>query len=169
MDIQTTTQQQPVSDDNELAKVLGGGDDANKAVSDVTADATPETNTTPPATDTAAPGLTPPPIASAPSQTLSENELEVIKKAALDELKPLVDKLQLPPEEKFDILLLIIRSTDDKELIGTAHETAKTISDETRRAQALLDIIKEVEYFSNNAQQEQPPVQAIPGAAPPVV
>ncbi len=76
-------------------------------------------------------------------------ELEAIKKEALEELKPLVDKLDLPPEEKFDIILLIIRSTDDDDLVAKAHTTAIEIADETRKAQALLDIIKEVDYFSN--------------------
>ena len=54
----------------------------------------------------------------------------------------MVDKLDLPPEDKFDTLLLLIRTTDDSSLIPAAHEAAKAIADDTRRAQALLDIIK---------------------------
>lgn len=182
MDIQpTTTQQQPVSDDNELAKVLGGSDDSSTSiaatqdaatpaappVADVMADASPQLSTTsPPVAEPAVetPNLAPPPIEAAP--TLASSELDTIKKAALEELRPLADKLNLPPEEKFDTLLLIIRSTDDKELIGAAHEAAKSIPDETRRAQALLDIIKEVEYFSNGQQNQQ---QAAPAATTPLV
>ena len=75
--------------------------------------------------------------------------LEKIKESALEDLKPLVGKLKLEPDEKFDTLLLIIRSTDDQSLLDEAHAAAKDISDETKRAQALLDIIKEVDYFSN--------------------
>ncbi len=75
--------------------------------------------------------------------------LEKIKESALEDLKPLVGKLKLEPDEKFDTLLLIIRSTDDQSLLDEAHAAAKGISDETKRAQALLDIIKEVDYFSN--------------------
>lgn len=82
-------------------------------------------------------------------------ELESIKKDAVEELRPLVDKLDLPADEKFDTLLLIIRSTDDKALIGPAHEAAKAITDETKRAQALLDVIKEIDYFSNPGSQSQ--------------
>lgn len=90
------------------------------------------------------------PIADAPVLTSSEGEeLDSIKKDALAELRPLVDKLELPAEEKFDTLLLIIRSTDDKTLVSAAHEAAKSIEDETRRAQALLDVIKEIDFFSN--------------------
>lgn len=81
--------------------------------------------------------------------SVADPALENIKKDALEELRPLVDKLTLPPEEKFDTLLLIIRSTDDKSLLSAAHETAKSITDDGKRAEALLDIIKEIDYFSN--------------------
>jgi hypothetical protein len=60
-----------------------------------------------------------------------------------------VDKLNVSAEEKFDTYLLLIRSTDDAELIGPAHEAAKQITDETRRAEALLDVIKEIDYLSH--------------------
>lgn len=71
-----------------------------------------------------------------------------IKSDALNELRPLVDKLTVSPEEKFDTYLLLIRSTDDTSLIAPAHEAAKAIEDEARRAEALLDIIKEIDYLS---------------------
>jgi hypothetical protein len=44
---------------------------------------------------------------------------------------------------------LIIRSTDDQSLLAEAHEAAKAIEDETKRASALLDVIKEIDYFGN--------------------
>lgn len=132
-----TVNNQPVSDDNDLAKVLSGADGQ---LPDAPAPEPPKEEpqqTEPPATEE-------PVIANH-----GHEELEVIKKHALEELRPLVDKLDLPPEEKFDILLLIIRSTDDEELVAKAHDTSVEIQDETRKAQALLDIIKEVDYFSN--------------------
>jgi hypothetical protein len=76
--------------------------------------------------------------------------LENIKKDALNELRPLVDKLNISGEEKFDTYLLLLRSTDDSSLLAPAHEAAKAITDETRRAQALLDVIKEIDYLSHN-------------------
>jgi hypothetical protein len=79
----------------------------------------------------------------------ADPELDSIKKDALSELRPLVDKLDLPADEKFDTLLLIIRSTDDKSLVSAAHEAAKAIEDEKKRAEALLDVIKEIDFFSN--------------------
>lgn len=76
--------------------------------------------------------------------------LDDIKGQALSELRPLVDKLNLAPEDKFDVLLLMIRSTDDSSLVSEAHSVAKQIQDDARRAQALLDIIKEIDFFDQN-------------------
>jgi hypothetical protein len=87
------------------------------------------------------------PVVAAPA---TDSKLESIKKDALNELRPLVDKLTVSAEEKFDTYLLLLRSTDDTTLIGPAHEAAKDIPDEARRAQALLDVIKEIDYLSAN-------------------
>lgn len=158
MDIQPTNQQ-PISDDQELAKVLAGvNQQADEAATIVPE---PDEVTTPvdaESTDVPAPSAeltlpsTPPvdiPIPPAPTTT---GELESIKKDALSELRPLVDKLNVAPEEKFDTYLLLLRSTDDHALIAPAHEAAKSIADEARRAQALLDIIKEIDYLSHPQQ-----------------
>lgn len=84
-------------------------------------------------------------LVAAPSGDLQE-----IKREAVTELRPLVDKLDLTPADKFDVLLLLVRTTNDSSLIAKAHETARQIPDESRRAQALLSIIQEVDYFSQN-------------------
>ncbi|MGH7196974.1 MAG: hypothetical protein ACREGJ_04410 [Candidatus Saccharimonadales bacterium] len=86
--------------------------------------------------------------APAPLPSTGNKDLDKLKQSALEELRPLVGKLDLPPEDKFDTLLLIIRSTDDQSLLDEAHQAAKNIGDETRRAQALLDIVKEIDYFA---------------------
>lgn len=75
------------------------------------------------------------------------DNLESIKRNAILELRPLVNKLNLPAEDKFDTLLLLIRTTDDASLIPEAHRAATSIADDTRRAQALLDVIKEIDFF----------------------
>lgn len=98
-----------------------------------------------------APVVQPDPVAT-PVAPAAPSELDDIKKTALEELRPLVDKLDLPADEKFDTLLLIIRSTDDKSLVNAAHEAARAITDETKRAQALLDVIKEIDYFSGHGE-----------------
>jgi len=89
----------------------------------------------------------PTPTPAAPTVS-SPTDLTSIKKDALNDLRPLVDKLEIAPEEKFDTYLLLIRSTDDKSLIAPAYAAAQTITDEARKAQALLDIIKEIDYLS---------------------
>ena len=89
-----------------------------------------------------------------PADNADSGPLAAIKKDALVELRPLVDKLNVSAEEKFDTYLLLIRSTDDANLIAPAHEAAKAIEDETRRAEALLDIIKEIDFLSNQKQDK---------------
>jgi hypothetical protein len=146
MDIQPTNQQ-PISDDQELAKVLAG---VNQQANEVAA--------TPVADPVAPPADPEPPVAAAPAATAAPlssdlSDLETIKKDALSELRPLVDKLDVSPEEKFDTYLLLLRSTDDQALISPAYEAARAIADEARRAQALLDVIKEIDYLSGAHQQ----------------
>lgn len=81
------------------------------------------------------------------SNAANSGSLDEIKREAVTELRPLVDKLELKPADKFDVLLLLIRSNDDSSLIADAHRTALQIDDEARRAQALLAVIQEVDYF----------------------
>ncbi len=162
------TTQQPISDDQELAKVLAGvsqqGDEpAPEPIVTTPAPVLPEApDTTEAETETSAPSepeQTPPLAPLTPDLSINTSsvapagsgELDGIKMEALNELRPLVDKLDVPPEERFDTYLLLLRSTDDKELIAPAHEAAKNITDEARRAQALLDIIKEIDFLSGQA------------------
>lgn len=79
----------------------------------------------------------------------SNSDLASIKQSAIQALRPLVNQLNLPAEEKFDTLLLLIRSTDDKSLIQPAYEAVQQITDDTKKAQALLDIVKEIDFFES--------------------
>ncbi len=143
MDIKPQTTQS-ISDDQELAKVLAGVNDETNAV------ATDSTITTPPPTAMpAAPAADPATVDDSLAPAADDTSLDGVKQEAITELRPLVDKLNIAPDEKFDTYLLLIRSTDDRSLVAPAHEAAKAISDEARRAQALLDIIKEIDYLSN--------------------
>jgi len=134
MDIQLEETTQPISDDQELAKVLAG-------VSQEADNLGFGEQITPVAA----------PVVTQPVEENATESLESIKRDAIIELRPLVDKLDLSPEEKFDTYLLLIRSTDDVTLIAPAHEAARNIADEAKRAQALLDIIKEIDFLSNPA------------------
>ena len=160
-----------VTDDQELAKVLESmnqqgsaapavpANDDQPAASTTPAEGSMAFEETPAAPATTEPATEAPVVADSPATptilepaattTSPSPELDSIKKSALEELRPLVDRLNLPADEKFDTLLLIIRSTDDKSLVTAAHEAARAIEDETKRAQALLDVIKEIDYFAN--------------------
>ncbi|HEV7951998.1 MAG TPA: hypothetical protein VGO98_01345 [Candidatus Saccharimonadales bacterium] len=148
MDIQQQAQQS-ISDDQELAKVLAGINQQTEEAIDATAEEVVDIPT-PPAPAVPDDIALPTPVA--PVATAVSSDLESIKKDALSELRPLVDKLDVTPEEKFDTYLLLLRSTDDQSLISPAFAAARTIADEARRAQALLDIIKEIDYLSGAAQ-----------------
>jgi len=136
-----------ISDDQELAKVLAGVNQQNDEP--LQFETTPVVETPAPVAPTP-PAVVPEPVMPAPmtAPVSAETDLNSIKNVALQELRPLIDKLDLVPEEKFDTYLLLLRSTDDKTLIAPAHLAAQSIADETRKAQALLDIIKEIDYFS---------------------
>lgn len=79
------------------------------------------------------------------------DNMDDLRKRALLDLRPIVDKIGLKDEEAFNVLLLLIRETDDESLLPDAYEAARNIVDESRRAQALLDVIRETEYFKNKA------------------
>lgn len=162
MDLQTN---QTISDDQELAKVLAGvstesdgmefeetnaANDGIPAVNPATISPDPTATPTPdpvtPAADLPSPDIQ---VTPEPQMAVSDPGLDTIKQTALNELRPLIGKLNVSPEEKFDTYLLLLRSTDDKDLIAPAHQAAISIADEARRAQALLDIIKEIDYLSN--------------------
>jgi hypothetical protein len=72
-----------------------------------------------------------------------------IKQKALLELKPLVGHLEQTPEERFRTTMMMIQAADDQSLISQAYEAANSISDEKTRAQALLDVVNEINYFSS--------------------
>jgi hypothetical protein len=144
MDIQPQVTRS-ISDDQELAKVLAGVSQQADDALQFEETPVPTVEATPVVEEPVEPVL---PVVPTVSYSAPTEDLEGIKKDALLELRPLVDKLDLAPEEKFDTYLLLLRSTDDKTLIAPAHAAAQSIVDETRRAQALLDIIKEIDYLS---------------------
>ena len=78
------------------------------------------------------------------------HELIDIKDKALDELSPLIDKLDLSPKEKFQTLMMMIQASDNQNLVKAAYAAAHAIEDEKAKAQALLDIVNEINYFTQH-------------------
>ena len=90
-----------------------------------------------------------PPNVNPLGHNVDSGALGDIRLQVISELRPLVNRLDfLAPADKFDTLLLLIRTIDDSSLISMAHQTAMAIPDEVKRAQALLDILKEIDFFT---------------------
>ena len=115
--------------------------DIDKIVNDINADAEKKDNTGDvPVVD--ADDSLPADAADAPG------ELIEIRKSALKELSPLLSELDQAPDEKLDILMMAIQASDDQSLIPQDFEMAKKIENKKQRAEAMLDIINEINYFT---------------------
>ena len=79
------------------------------------------------------------------------NKLASMKQQALAHLEPLADKLDGTPEETFRTTMMMIQANDNHPLLEKALEAAKKIEDDKVRDQAMLDIINDVNYFSQNS------------------
>lgn len=84
----------------------------------------------------------------------ADNELIDLKREVLGKLSPLVGHLEQNPYEKFRTLMMMIQASDDQGLVREAYETALKIDDEKERAQALLDIVNEINYFTQNSDKD---------------
>lgn len=109
-------------------------------------------NTNPPAVDNTAfypQSAQPLPTATPVSQAAPSTETLVdIKQKALSQLTPLVSNLDQQPEERFRTIMMLIQASDNQDLIKDAYKVAEAITDEKARAQALLDIVNEINYFT---------------------
>jgi hypothetical protein len=107
------------------------------------------------------PATTPSPDSSDPvdSDEPITHELIEIKQQALTELSPLIDELDQTPEERFRTLMMMIQASDNEQLVKDAYTAAHSIEDEKVRAQALLDIVNEINYFT-----QQPPIEDQPAS-----
>jgi hypothetical protein len=85
---------------------------------------------------------------TAPSLPPNADALVEIKQQALTSLTPLVGHLDQTPEEKFKTTMMLIQASDNSALIKEAYQAANQIADEKARAQALLDVVNEINYFT---------------------
>ncbi len=90
----------------------------------------------PPMPEAAEPAPAPEPVAPAPvAEAPADNNATL--EEAMKELYPLLDKVEMPVEEKFDITIKYGEP-------ARALDFAKQITDETAKANALLEIINKV-------------------------
>lgn len=94
----------------------------------------------------------PPPAAAPLGDIAGADDLLQIKQQALQQLSPLVGHLEQSPEEKFRTTMMMIQASDNQDLIKEAYAAAQQIQDEKTRAQALLDIVNEINYFTQQQQ-----------------
>ncbi len=116
--------------------------------------ASPVTDTTEPSIITSQPDPAAEPVVVTPETTTAavlSSPLLDIKQQALQSLSPLIGHLDQTPEEKFRTTMMLIQASDNQELVPTAFEAAQAITDEKTRAQALLDIVNEINYFTQKA------------------
>ena len=76
-------------------------------------------------------------------------DLLAIKQKALQQIIPLISILEQPPEQLFRTIMMIIQETDNADLLEKAYDTAVKIQDEKGRAEALLAIANEINYFTS--------------------
>lgn len=88
------------------------------------------------------------PVSNPVAVSTDGDDLLSIKQDALHELKPLVGHLEQSSEEKFRTTMMMIQASDDHSLVQVAYDAAKQITDEKARAQALLDVVNEINYFT---------------------
>ena len=97
-----------------------------------------------PAQDVSAP-------APATDNPATADDLLSIKQQALTELSPLISHLEQSPEEKFRTTMMMIQASDNRDLVKDAYAAAQAIPDEKAKAQALLDIVNEINYFTQQS------------------
>jgi hypothetical protein len=93
------------------------------------------------------------PATPAPAIPTDDNLID-IKQQAVQSLQPLVSHLDQSPEEKFKTTMMLIQATDNSSLVKQAYEAANQIQDEKARAQALLDVVNEINYFTHKGTGE---------------
>jgi hypothetical protein len=84
------------------------------------------------------------------STPVTSTDLSSIKQQALRQLTPLVNQLDQTPEERFRTAMMLLQATDDQSLVKDAYEAAQAITDDKAKAQALLDVVNEINYFTQN-------------------
>ena len=103
------------------------------------------------------PAIVPPAASSAaPATVAATDDLLGIKQQALQQLTPLLGHLDQSPEERFRTTMMMIQASDNSSLLKTAYEAAQQIGDEKTRAQALLDVVNEINYFTQHNEGSEP-------------
>lgn len=120
--------------------------DAASNIPDLAMPAAPATTPDPtPVEPVLAPAPTPEIAVPNPEQIPQSLSTIEIKKAALRDLVPILDKVNMDPIQKFDIYRNIFEDLKDYTILDPAYHTAREIPDETKRAEALLYLVESID------------------------
>ena len=152
---QNSTQQHPMTSDNPFAATPAASAPASQpqqvsppAQQQAAPSAPSSSPTTNQSTNDAAQQSAQPP--QTPTGPVDHEKLAGMKKDAMTHLEPLVDHVAGSPAEVFKTTMMMIQSNDNHTLLEKALDAAKQIPDDKDRAEALMDIITEINYFSQS-------------------
>ena len=133
--------QQAINSITSGGATAGGATDVVSQVESSVAAATPEA---------AAPVVAPEvPVETAPIVPIEsmkaqygDPDLDKVKTMALSDLRPILEKVDIPAEKKFMIYKDILELTEDKACIEPAYNAARGIADEKAKGEALVFIVE---------------------------
>lgn len=82
---------------------------------------------------------------SAESILSGDNDLNKVREDVLRDLMPLMDKVQSDPEQKFEIYKDAMETLHDKGLVSGAYKVASQITDENKKAESLMDLMRAID------------------------
>ena len=85
----------------------------------------------------------PEPVAEAPAE--SALNMRQVKEAALRDLTPLINRLNMDASQKFNLYKDIFENMRDYAVLEPAYYAAKEIADESERAEALLYLVEAID------------------------
>lgn len=89
---------------------------------------------------------TPAPVPTMPAPNPSETlNMHQVKEAALRDLIPILDRLNMSASQKFNIYRNIFEELKDYTVLDPAYKAASEITDDTERAEALLYLIEAID------------------------
>ena len=127
----------PEGDTGELAAPVG----PFPAPEPVIPPAPVETPAVAPVVDYTAPEPTPEPTTEAPTNL----NMKQVKEAALRDLVPLLDRLNMTASQKFGFYKNMLEELHDYTVVEPAYRAASEIEDATERAEALLYLVESID------------------------
>ena len=121
-----------------------GATDVVSQVENSVAAAAPEAAAPAAAPEAAAPAVEAAPIVPIESMKAQygDPDLDKVKTMALSDLRPILEKVDIPAEKKFMIYKDILELTEDKACIEPAYNAARGIADEKAKGEALVFIVE---------------------------